>query len=348
MPPILYIRYEPAEGESKTFRFASGMLTFGRDPGNDIAVPSHSVSRQHAKILPVGSHWVFCDLGSTNGSWINDEKITQDKLRLLKTGDEVILADSRFSIRLRAEPGNPLGRYVKSLLVFEDEKFLSEFSLENKEGKFTVGGPGSSIKAPDGGQEPVFEIVNEPEGVFGIPLNGYMGVERNGEQISDRAILLDGDLITFGKVRILLNDNLKTIVGDSDESTLQNVVEQHDALPAVVNTESTVSISSTAMSAMHKGWANEPEKVSRPRKFVFGKEEDSVDPNSTLAHRSDAPRKSAATDFDMNISRKISTVPMPGEKTAAQEKQRRLVIGVLFIAGSFILALVALVGFLLN
>jgi two-component system cell cycle response regulator len=61
--------------------------TIGRDEGNGISVPLHTISRQHARLfLRDGSYFVE-DLGSTNGSFVNDVEVAG--VTPLRNGDLV-------------------------------------------------------------------------------------------------------------------------------------------------------------------------------------------------------------------------------------------------------------------
>jgi hypothetical protein len=53
----------------------AGVMTIGRDPGNSIVVPDASVSGEHAVIRLHGRTWVLSDLGSTNGTLLNNEPV---------------------------------------------------------------------------------------------------------------------------------------------------------------------------------------------------------------------------------------------------------------------------------
>jgi ABC-type multidrug transport system ATPase subunit/ABC-type multidrug transport system permease subunit len=65
-------------------------LTIGRLAENDIAIPSSSVSRHHARIAPVpGGHWVT-DLGSRNGTQLNGERFRGES-RWLANGDTIVI-----------------------------------------------------------------------------------------------------------------------------------------------------------------------------------------------------------------------------------------------------------------
>jgi diguanylate cyclase (GGDEF)-like protein len=67
-------------------------MTIGRGADCDIQVDRDSVSRRHAKVIKAGSGWQVVDLGSTNGSYVNDNQITEYGLRdgdLLKIGNAI-------------------------------------------------------------------------------------------------------------------------------------------------------------------------------------------------------------------------------------------------------------------
>ncbi len=58
----------------------------GRDEGCDICVPVNHLSRQHARLTPAGSFLLIKDLDSTNGTFLNGEKIVQGRA---KPGDKL-------------------------------------------------------------------------------------------------------------------------------------------------------------------------------------------------------------------------------------------------------------------
>jgi len=51
-------------------------MTIGRDDGNGISIPMHTISRQHARLFMRGGSYFVEDLGSTNGSFVNDEEVS--------------------------------------------------------------------------------------------------------------------------------------------------------------------------------------------------------------------------------------------------------------------------------
>lgn len=66
-------------------------LTLGRDASNLIQLNDSEVSRQHARVRKEEAGFTLTDLGSSNGSIVNNEPV---KERVLRTGDRVLLGRS--------------------------------------------------------------------------------------------------------------------------------------------------------------------------------------------------------------------------------------------------------------
>src|SRR5262245_22343713 len=65
----------------RTFELKVEKTTVGRVEDNAFQIPESSVSSHHAEILLRGNDVVIKDLGSTNGTFINGEKITEAVLK---------------------------------------------------------------------------------------------------------------------------------------------------------------------------------------------------------------------------------------------------------------------------
>lgn len=65
----------------KTFELKVEQSTVGRVSDNTIEIPDGSVSSHHGEFLLKGQDVVFRDLGSTNGSFVANEKITEVTLK---------------------------------------------------------------------------------------------------------------------------------------------------------------------------------------------------------------------------------------------------------------------------
>jgi len=62
--------------------------TVGRKPENDIHVDNLAVSGRHARVLMIGDKAILEDLGSTNGSFVNNKRITK---HVLQHGDNILI-----------------------------------------------------------------------------------------------------------------------------------------------------------------------------------------------------------------------------------------------------------------
>jgi diguanylate cyclase (GGDEF)-like protein len=68
-----------------------GSLEIGRQPNCEFPIDQESVSRRHARIVWTNQHWHVIDLGSTNGTYVNDELVTD---RVVRDGDQIKIGRS--------------------------------------------------------------------------------------------------------------------------------------------------------------------------------------------------------------------------------------------------------------
>ncbi len=68
---------DPETGEMREYVLAEGATaTIGRSPNNTIPFPERHVSRQHAVISFRDGIFMVADLGSANGTFVNDKQLT--------------------------------------------------------------------------------------------------------------------------------------------------------------------------------------------------------------------------------------------------------------------------------
>ena len=78
----------------QVFEISGAEATIGREVGNAVHLGTdNTVSRRHARILKQGDGWVIRDEGSSNGTWVNGVRITEQPLR---PGDEIQIGATFF------------------------------------------------------------------------------------------------------------------------------------------------------------------------------------------------------------------------------------------------------------
>ena len=82
MPKLSILR----EGAKTTQELTDDRITIGRAPDNMIQIDDPSVSGRHAQLLLIDERYQLKDLGSTNGTRVNSELVTDVFLRV---GDRI-------------------------------------------------------------------------------------------------------------------------------------------------------------------------------------------------------------------------------------------------------------------
>jgi phage tail-like protein len=71
------------------FDIPLGMSTAGRQAGNDLVLENPQVSRKHSQFINTKGECEVNDLGSSNGTYVNGEKLAANAPHILAPGDEI-------------------------------------------------------------------------------------------------------------------------------------------------------------------------------------------------------------------------------------------------------------------
>jgi predicted component of type VI protein secretion system len=86
----MIVRTGPNPGT--TYDLTKEVSLLGRDVSNDIIIGDAEISRQHARLTRTPGGYVLEDLGSTNGSFVNGERLMAP--RVLNPGDLIALGEN--------------------------------------------------------------------------------------------------------------------------------------------------------------------------------------------------------------------------------------------------------------
>jgi pSer/pThr/pTyr-binding forkhead associated (FHA) protein len=79
------------------FILSKNKIEVGRRPNSDIVLNENSVSAMHAQILSDGQSWKVLNLLSSNGTFVNGEKVVEKKINI---GDRISFAEAEFVFTL--------------------------------------------------------------------------------------------------------------------------------------------------------------------------------------------------------------------------------------------------------
>lgn len=92
------------------------ILTIGRESGNDIFIDDNLISRYHALVRRNEGEYVILDLGSSNGTFVNDKPVSAPTP--LSDNDEIKLGKARLVFRLRDRPSAAASKQSTTRRVF--------------------------------------------------------------------------------------------------------------------------------------------------------------------------------------------------------------------------------------
>jgi hypothetical protein len=104
-PTAWYLTIRKGPKVGSTYPLPGGSITLGRRADNHIVIDDPMISRHHARITQQGSAFLLEDMGSANGTWVNNVRIT-----------------SPVSLR----PGDLIGLSQEVLLVLSDQPQADE------------------------------------------------------------------------------------------------------------------------------------------------------------------------------------------------------------------------------
>lgn len=92
-----------SDGERRSFSMARDMTVIGRREDCDLRIPLGEVSRKHCRIVRDGDSLKLEDLGSSNGTFLNGQRVQE---ALLTPGDTVQVGPVVFVLQVDGQPSD--------------------------------------------------------------------------------------------------------------------------------------------------------------------------------------------------------------------------------------------------
>jgi pSer/pThr/pTyr-binding forkhead associated (FHA) protein len=87
--------------QEETLLSQTKIMTIGRQVGAYLLIDNDSVSRRHAEISFANKQYVLRDLGSSNGTFVNETRLEADKVYILKTNDQIRFGKVKFMFQVQ-------------------------------------------------------------------------------------------------------------------------------------------------------------------------------------------------------------------------------------------------------
>ncbi len=200
-------------------------IRIGRREGNDIRIDNLAVSGNHAKIEKIDGSYIIVDLKSTNGTFVNNKKIVQARLRHLDEimiGKHILIFEDESQEpqprqeepqQLRPEPieeqppSRTTGEFTgkPAVLRFLEPARKTEVLLHKK---ITVIGRREDAEVRLRGlfEPKVAAIIARKAKGYSLLPEGKARVLLNGQQISQRTDLKSGDVIEIGSLKLVFSE----------------------------------------------------------------------------------------------------------------------------------------------
>ena len=153
--------------ELKVFDLASTVRTHGecivgRSPDVPLVLDSDDVSRQHGKFYVRDEVYYFCDLGSSNGSVINDRIVEPNQPYSLNNGDAVHIGD--FVLLLEEQPQELAQTVVR---------VIDPWMFKPKPPEIVVSNPATEVPLPQTAASEVASTIEsiDPVEIAALPLS---------------------------------------------------------------------------------------------------------------------------------------------------------------------------------
>jgi pSer/pThr/pTyr-binding forkhead associated (FHA) protein len=206
-----------AEGQKlKEISLRDGVISIGRMPDNALHIEDPAVSGYHARVRSHNGQYVLEDKNSTNGTWINGERVTRAVLRdgdRIRIGQQTVVFEEKAPDTGRLSPSGAWPRPAASpaaatttakqkygrLEILSGKTEREEYVLSEK--LYVIGkSEMASIRLTAWLAPQVAATVQYRDDKYFISPEEYNRIIINGEEITGRHELKEGDVIELAGI----------------------------------------------------------------------------------------------------------------------------------------------------
>jgi len=148
MDVLLYMFKD--DGEPKAFPIGFGKTVIGRRDDCELRIPLGEISRKHAELIVGEDTVTLRDLGSVNGTYVNNRRISE---QALAPGDHIIVGPVVFTVQINGEPAKL--HKVKTRLETKQRAAVESDVLEKEPELAAKGAHDSDLDSRGNDEDPI-------------------------------------------------------------------------------------------------------------------------------------------------------------------------------------------------
>ncbi|HEV8307824.1 MAG TPA: FHA domain-containing protein [Methylomirabilota bacterium] len=209
------------------------VIRIGRGESMDVVIDNVSVSRRQAELRQEGGSWTVRDLGSSNGTFLNGQRLAGEQA--LRPGDEIsfgkfsLFFDRALTDSSQAEPTQRGAAEVGGTLLLRPEEVERlqrtaalkrsaqlQWEVGEERGTYYLEGAGAlvgrselcDLRVPSGGPRQHILVLRGRDGFEVRNLARWRRMKVSG-QVTSRSTLASGDTIEIGGLKLTFMDEVR-------------------------------------------------------------------------------------------------------------------------------------------
>ncbi|QBD77570.1 FHA domain-containing protein [Ktedonosporobacter rubrisoli] len=149
----------------------ASLLTLGRSPDNQVVVSDRQASGHHAELRLEGQAYYIVDRGSTNGTFLNEQRLGSNMPRMLMSGDNIRIGSTILTYE-------SVGGSVERTVLAPPGQDVANANVSTYPASYNMGQSGSGFPP----QQPPFQVQppQQPQAPFQGQPQPFQAYQRSG------------------------------------------------------------------------------------------------------------------------------------------------------------------------